>query len=416
MLIACVTAIFLINMLFVIRFSIKIGILLNPLSVMNFIWYLFFTLNIIFASFFNVPSIKITGLMFVAFGLGIVTLFTYFMYLLLANIFGRSNRINQLINISYIKLQVKYLAPLAVAVGYFSYIIYWFGISQYIHFKNILNEIWKWKNLELSGVINVNNMIYFGKHSSIITVILALWYYTTKKRKASFFLVLYLILSLFYVRRDPIMNVFGVFFSIAYLFSKKKKFWIYLIIFLFAFVALFFFLNTALLGSFERAINSIYFYTAGNFTALQLVVDKKIEFEKHFAYQNTFYFVYSVMKYIDRSLIPPKVIKPNAMPRTPNTYTAFGDPISDGGIIGLFFYAMFVGVIIGSSIYFLKRATSFISVAFYSVVFSSSIRSFMNNTFGWLGIYSTLFIATIIELFFLLVLKRGNAPGLCKNS
>jgi len=377
---------------------------------MIYIWLILLIINILFATKINYSPIKPDGTFYIIFGLFIITVTSYF---LIAFLYNRKIKTGFKIKIysldklenNEFKNNLASIALFAYLYGILAYIIYFYRLNSLINIKNITNNLWLWKYYELSGILTRSILLQLGMHSAIIIILLTLNYQFNKTRVSIIYLITYLLFSLICPRRDPIVDVFGAFIGIQSLYSKKRAILKIAIIYILI-ILMFIYIDYKINTKSELNLENLFNYTSGNFSAFQQILDQGVVFESRFKYQNTFYFIFSLLKFIDKDLTPPNVIKPQPIYgeyNIPNTYTAFGDPVYEGGIFGLLIYSIFVGFIMGFICFYKKYYNTPSSFILYGTLFSVSIRSFINNTFGWTQIYFAALVGILLDL---LILKR----------
>ena len=408
----------------VLKFNRLLGRRINPLSSMVVVFYFFIILNFLFAKYFNIKRLNSEGAFYLTLGIMLISFVSYLVakkLLISDRVYSGSTdlllSLKKVFTDSRFTNEIGVLSDLCFILSIISYVYYFLYISRYITPQDILNNVRAWKNLELSSLIDVNSILFMPMHNSVIASILTLNFMIRKNKKSLAMLSIYILVSLVYPRRDPILIVLLSSFSIVSLFWEGKRLITIGLIFLLIIFGSFFFIQENItLGNLSR-IDDLFCYTSGNISSFQSVVDSEVKFETNYYLQNSFYFIYAFMKYFDRRLAPPSVIKPNpeyGSVMQPNTYTAFADPVYEGGVVGLALYSIYAGIITGLICSYLISKHDLIAFGMYGCLFSVAVRSFINNTFGWLDIYGSLIILLLLNLIYSL-LSRFRKPYVIKK-
>jgi hypothetical protein len=285
-------------------------------------------------------------------------------------------------------------------------LIFWYDVNSLIGINTVIQDAGYFKHIILSGQLQDNAIRYFGRNFTLTGAIITLAYYVSgQKKKYLLMLIVFVLLSLINVRREPMIlklsSVLIVFFLVnrgKLSYKTIKQLVIVGLLFLVTFL-----ITTSLLNPFGDMGRIMFSYTAGSFSSLQGILIDGYPTNTQLPLGYTLYFVYSILEYLSPNLTPPSIILSTISSRSTNVYTALAYvAIDSGGEVFLLMsltllYAIFVGVIYGVSIVLINKKINFFTISVYSTVVSLSIRSFMNPAFSHMDLPFALFYGILLN-------------------
>lgn len=395
--------------------NVKLRNKANPASIMVYIWSVMLLLAVSIGKKWGYYPMDASGIIIVSLFLFCIIFSVY--------LFSRKDSLGTKTYSTHVTMEwinvndmVLYKVTLFLfALFIISQVIYFVRLNSYIPLLSLPANIWKWKNLILTGQFSESSPLYFPRDFSMLGTIISLCYIQNKGKKRSkvmlMILVIYSVLSFMNPRRDPILvKMIYILSPFIYVYrNRMKKIIVKCAPFLAVFAVLFFFTYNALTfgsGSIQRAIGS---YTFGAFNSLQKAIDVGYSEESNIFWGNTFYFVYMFLKYLVPSLAPPNIVLESLGTDTTNVYTALIAPLIDANgsvfmfIVTMLLYAFYIGAVMAVSINIFSTKRDVPSFCFYSAVFACSIRTFYNPTFSWSDIVFAAVYAVILQM----ILKRN---------
>lgn len=108
---------------------------------------------------------------------------------------------------------------------------YFKNLGKYIPISNLLGNLWKWKNLVLTGTFSENSILYIGRNLGFIGLILSINFIKNKssnkilRRMVSIVMLLtYIAITFLNPRRDPMIDkVIYVAVPFIYISQRNKK-------------------------------------------------------------------------------------------------------------------------------------------------------------------------------------------------
>ena len=379
--------------------SRKVGIKYNPFSVMTYIWAIMLVAAVIFGEKCGLYAIDISGILVCSFFLSIIGLIVYvFAY----RSYPNENGFYEIADTEKFQQVIGFLTKLSFLLWIIGTSLYFIDLNRLIPLSTLPNQIWKWKNYVLTGVINENSIKYLGRNLNLIGLIFSLNYKNKKTKKSLLLVILYVLIAFIDTRKDPIISTL-VYVLIPFLGRENKKI-IRIMLPLGTIFALFsiFTMQQLNFGS-VNWLRTISIYSFGTFNSLQKALDVGMESGNNLFLGNTFYFVYSIIKYFIPSLAPSGIVLESLGPDTSNVYTAIIPVVMDSSnafefIFFLFIYAFFIGIVMTTSINLYNRKPEIETYLLYSCVFSCAVRTFYNPTFSYLDLIFAIIYIVIIRL------------------
>lgn len=368
----------------------KINIRFNPYSVMVIIWAIMIILATVLGDKIGLYPLEVSGIMISIIFLTFIGIIVY--------IFGvRSHyplKATEYQDIDDVILNddrlIKTLMIISTVLWIIGNIMYFFDLNRYIPLVALPSQLWRWKNLILTGVINENSLRYLGRNLNIIGLIFALNFKINKTKKGFLLLLAYVLVSFIDVRKDTI--IISLIYVLIPFVGRKSKSIIKILFPLGAMFIVFFVFTIQELNfgtvNWERIIG---IYTFGSFNSLQKALSVGMNSQNNLFMGNSFYFVYSILKYIIPSLAPSGITLETLGSDSTNVYTTLIPVVLDSDnwfeFWSIFFiYSLYIGVIIVVSINYFNRKPSLQSYILYCSVFSCAVRTFYNPTFSYMDI------------------------------
>jgi oligosaccharide repeat unit polymerase len=292
----------------------------------------------------------------------------------------------------------------------------------------LLSNFWRWKNLVLTGEFNENKFYYIGRNLPLIGFFLSVNFLVNKDKKAISLLMLliYTIVSFVNPRRDPIIERM-LYVLIPFVLFYRKRIWKFILISIpvgIAFFVLFIELTKQLTFGEDSILHSMGSYTFGSFSALSNAIEIGYPSNTDLPLGNTFYFVYTILKYPVPELAPPDIVLVSLNNHSVNVYTSLIAPLIDSKgdgtllILYVFIYSVFIGAVIALMINLYNKYHNISSLYLLCSCSSCAIRSFFNPTFSYLEILPAFVIAILIAVFFkeTLIISFGNKNAISSSS
>lgn len=385
--------------------------LFNPYSIMVYIWGVFSFFAVIIGNQFGFYPMNFFGISFVyAFliTIGIMTL-------IILNIGSSYVKItDESLCLKYDKSRLSNITDILFVFALIGNILYWNDINKLIPLKSIFENPWLLKNAIVNRQIT-NSWKYLGRGFSLTGTFIVITLYSTKKKKYFGMLLIYLALAFLNIQKDLIL-VKLIYIVVPFLLISrtdlKKR--IKLLMPLFIIFIIIFNINYKFMtfgnGNFISGLGA---YTFGSFHSLQYILDNGYPTNTNLLFGNTFYWVFSILKYINPIFTPPNIIMKFLSSNIVNVYTSLSVIVLDSNgedfimIMLMIVYGIYIGFLIGLSCLLInKKNINIATVGFYTSIISCAVRSYMNPTFSFLEIYLVLFYAFILD--FLLKKKVLN--------
>lgn len=389
-------------------FNTKAGMKYNSVSVMIYLWIVLMVMSSIFGEHIGFYPLDVSCVFF-AFLFLTVILFT-------ANavIVKKDHCIEkQTDSIASIDEIVIYKVSVAFFLLYIgSNCFYFINLGKYIPISNLLGNLWKWKNLVLTGTFSENSILYIGRNLGFIGLILSINFIKNKssnkilRRMVSIVMLLtYIAITFLNPRRDPMIDkVIYVAVPFIYIYRKETKKLLKIavpIAFFFA-IAFVVIADSMSFGNYN-IVEMLGRYTFASFNSMQKAFDVGYNSNSELFLPNTFYYIYMVLKYMVPQLAPPAIILDGLGSDTGNIYTSLIAPyIDSGGSILVFtgcviIYAIYIGAVNGVAINLVRKET-ISGYVFYAAVFACAVRSFYNPTFSYAEVLFGAVYAVILSV------------------
>lgn len=379
---------------------------LNPVSSMSIIWIIFLNMAFYFGERFGFYAVDFSCIASVFLFLNILV----FVAWAVTNRYeqveaGKDTSYEDLIN----SKRLYSLSIFAFALFAASNIFYFRDLGRYISLTSLYANIWRWKNLVLTGVFSEDSFLYIGRNLSIFGTIFSLnlivnWRNKGRRYISLVFCLLYVMIVFLNPRRDPMIDKLVFFLCpLAFMYRNKlAKLYKIIIPIGIAFTLLFVYISNALTFGQRSIIELAGRYTFAPFNSLQSALDNGYPANTDLLFGNTFYFVYTVLKFISPRLAPPNIVLSEIGSDTGNVYTALIAPLIDshGSLvvfhIFLIIYAIYIGLVIGISQNLINKYYNLPAFIFYSGVFACAVRTFYNPTFSYVEVLGSVLNAVIV--------------------
>lgn len=382
----------------------KVNNPLNPCSIMVYIWLLLLFIAVTYGSKLGYYPVDISVILFTFFFLDLILIITYFGSETINN--------NYKFCIDFSEKKIFNISIVLFLFFLFSTFCYFKNLSNYIPLNNLLSNIWLWKDLELSGKLSSNSLLFLGRNLQLIGTILAIGFLncTGYRKKTIFvFLIVYLLLTFIDPRRDPIIDklIYIICPFVLYYKGNIKQILKWVIPLSIIFIITFFILSSSLSFGKENGWSAMGAYTFASFNSLQKAIDTKFTSRSELVLGNTFYFIYMILKFINPILTPPNIVL-NFLggSDTVNIYTSLIAPYLDSNgnlfvfVILIVIYALYIGVVIAISINISYKKRDFSAMIFSSAVYACAIRSFYNPTFSYAEILVSIIYIILMKTIF----------------
>lgn len=377
---------------------------LNPCSIMVYIWLLLLLISVKYGSKLGYYPVDISVILFTFFFLDLILIVTYFC--------SETINGNYKFCIDFSEKKIFHISVILFLFFLFSTFYYFKNLSNYIPLKYLLSNIWLWKDLELSGKLSSNSLLYFGRNLQLIGTILAIGFLNcTGYRKKTIFVFLTIYISLTFIdpRRDPIIDkiIYIICPFVLYYKGNVKQILKWIVPLSIIFIISFFILSSSLSFGKVNGWSAMGAYSFASFNSLQKAIDIKFTSNSQLVLGNTFYFIYMVLKFINPIFTPPNIVL-NFLggSDTVNVYTSLIAPYLDSNgnlfvfVILIMIYALYIGVVIAISINISYRKHDFSAMIFSSAVYACAIRSFYNPTFSYAEILVSIIYIILIKIIF----------------
>jgi len=396
-----------ISILLNIKIIKQTNLLLNPFFVISviFISFLFFSLFI--TPFFpSYPQIGICSIIYTSFFL----IFVGALLVILLNFNSLRKRPLKIIN-SFSLKELRFVTDSLYLVFIISNIYYFYILEVNIGLFAIIESPLRWKIFSLSGLINEHSIYFSGRNLPFLGSCLTLVYLYSRSKNDLIKLIIYFLVSLINVRREPILLSISYLLVPLLIFYSKSIFILikitipFLLIFLAVFLGT---LNSLTFGDFD--FSTIISYTFGSFSMLEHALVNGYSapyiFDNYLPFNYMFYFMFTLGKYFLSFISVPNSIILVSVQNGSNLYTGLFYPILEAGgnPLLLFFYSfiyfVFITFVIYSSIISYIRKINLISLSFYIAVISASTRFFMSPTFSYTEVPFSILIGSLLQIIY----------------
>lgn len=380
----------------------KINIRFNPYSVMVMIWAIMIILATIWGERSGLYPLGLSGIMIAVIFLMCIGIIIY--------LFGLRpyyfSEVNEYQNVDDVLLKdekaIKILTIISVILWIVGNALYFVDLNRFIPLATLPTQIWRWKNLVLTGVINENSLRYLGRNLNIIGLIFALNFKKNKTKKGFLLLLIYVLVSFIDTRKDPIIATL-IYVLIPFLGRNSNRIIKILLPLGAVFIAFSVFTMQELNFGTVNWERTIGIYTFGSFNSLQKALSVGMGSQNNLFMGNTFYFVYSILKYLIPALAPSGIMLESLGADSTNVYTALVPVVMDSTnwfefCVMFLVYSLYVGIIMTIAINLFNRKPSIQSYILYCCVFSCAVRTFYNPTFSYMDIIFALIYMILITM------------------
>lgn len=381
---------------------------LNPVSIMCYLWLLLLNMAFYIGDRFNYYPIDLGCVISVIAFLNIIVIVAW--------LTSRAHSIETQDYVSFIELidakRVYTVSLIGFALFIVGNVFYFRDLGRHIPLGYLYANIWRWKNLVLTGGFNEESILYIGRNISILGTLFAVnllvsWNNKRHRLMSAFVCIVYVAIVFLNARRDPMIDKMIYFLApIIFVYRNRiTKLYKYLIPLAVIFVFLFIYISDALTFGQRSMLELAGRYTFAPFNSFQNALDVGYPTNTDLPLGNTFYFIYMILKYIHPVFTPPYIVLTSVGENTGNVYTALIAPLIDSHgntflfAIILIIYAIYIGLLFGVSHNLVAKNNNLSSFVFYSAIFACAIRSFYNPTFSYAEVVGGVINALVVYLF-----------------
>ena len=381
---------------------------LNPVSIMSYLWLLLLNLAFYIGDRFKYYSVDIGCIVSVTAFLNIIIIVAW---LTVKPNGGETRESPSFIEMLDAK-RIYNVTLILFLLFIISNVFYFRDLGRHIPLRYLYANIWRWKNLVLTGGFNEESILYIGRNISILGTLFAVnllvsWKHKSHRLISAFICIVYVAIVFLNARRDPMIDKM-IYFSAPIIFMYRNritKLYKYLIPLAVIFVFLFIYISDALTFGQRSMLELAGRYTFAPFNSFQNALDTGYPSNTDLPLGNTFYFIYMILKYIHPVFTPPYIVLTSVGENTGNVYAALIAPLIDSHgntflfVIIMIIYAVYIGLLFGVSHNLVAKNNNLSSFVFYSAIFACAIRSFYNPTFSYAEVVGGVINALVVYLF-----------------